>query len=137
MRSWLELLIQIGALMHLGLLAAAALTPRVLDWRSQLEQLTPILRQLVWTYGSFIVLMIVGFGALSAFCADSLADGSPLARALCIFLTVFWSARLGVQLFLFDVRPVLNGALMRLGYHTLTVTFAYLVTIYALAAWLP
>ena len=137
MRSWLELFIQIGALLHVGLLAAAALTPRVLDWRSQLAELTPLLRQLVWVYGGFITLMIIGFGTLSAFCADSLADGSPLARALCTFLTVFWFARLGVQLFLFDVGPFLDNTLKRLGYHTLTVTFAYLVTIYALAAWLP
>ncbi len=137
MRSYLELLIQIAALLHLGLLAAAALTPRVLNWRSQLAQLTPILRQLVWVYGSFIVLVLLGFGTISALYAESLAAGSPLSRALCIFLTIFWLARLGVQLFLFDTALVLDRALLRLGYHTLTVTFLYLATVYALAAWLP
>jgi hypothetical protein len=65
-------LLLVGGLLHFVILIASALTPRVLDWRANLAALHPFLRRLFWVYGSFIVLVIVSFGALTLFHADEL-----------------------------------------------------------------
>ena len=132
--STLATLLLIGGVCHFGILLASALVPRVLDWRGELARVSPLSRHVVWTHGVFIVLTIVAFGAISVANASTLAAGSALARWFCGFVAVFWLSRLFVQLFLFDARPYLTNALLTLGYHGLTVVFAYLGFVYAWAA---
>lgn len=119
---------------HFLILIASALVPKVLDWKTALQSLTPFLRSLFWVYGVFIVLMIISLGTLTLLHADAMARGEPVARSVAGVIAVFWGARLGVQLFVFDAKPVLSGAWMKLGYHTLTVAFVFLVSVYAWAA---
>ena len=130
----LPLLITLGGICHFGILVASALTPKVLAWSTQLRLLTPLCRHVVWTHGAFIVLVIVGFGALSLGLPSDLAAGTPLARSLCAFIGLFWLARLIIQLFLFDARPFLTTRFLTLGYHGLTVVFLYLAATYLAAA---
>ena len=130
----LDLLIRIGGVLHFGILIASALTPGVLDWRSELARLRPLSRQLVWVHGAFIVLTIIGFGAISLVAPGELASGTTLARAVCAFVAALWACRLGVQFFVFDARPFLTRPYLKLGYHALTLIFAALVCIYAFAA---
>ena len=96
--------------------------------------LPPLLRQLFWVYGSFIVLVIISFGAISLVHADVLASGHPLARSMSGMIALFWSARLAVQWFVFDATPFLTNTLLKLGYHLLTVAFIALAVIYGCAA---
>ena len=130
MKTWLI----IGGLLHLVVLIASALTPRVLDWRANLATLPPFLRRLFWVYGCFIVLVIISFGVLTLLHADELASGAALPRSVCAMIALFWLARLGVQFFVFDARPFLTTAFLRLGYHGLTLLFTALVFIYGCAA---
>jgi hypothetical protein len=123
-----------GGLLHVVILIASGLTPRVLDWRANLAALHPFLRRLFWVYGTFIVLVIVSFGALTLFNAHELASGAPLARSICAVIAIFWLARLAVQFFVFDARPFLRTTFLRVGYHGLTFLFAALVFIYGCAA---
>lgn len=133
----MKTLILLGSAIQLSILIASALTPRALDWKSALAPLPDMLRRLFWVYGAFIVLVIIGFGVLSAAFATEIAAGEPLARALAAFITVFWGARLAVQLFVFDARPYLTTPLYRIGYHLLTVAFVALVLIFGTAAIFP
>jgi hypothetical protein len=133
----LTTLLLLGGVCHFGILLASALVPRVLDWKGELKHLSPLSRHLVWTHGAFIVLTIVAFGAISVTNAPALADGSKLSRCVAGFIGAFWLARLGIQLFLFDARPFLTGLFLKLGYHGLTVVFAYLGVVYAWAAMAP
>ena len=133
-RELAELLLRLGGLVHCSILVASALVPRVLDWRGRLAGLHPFLRRLFWVYGVFIVLTIVGFGAISLGCAAELAAGTPLARAFCAFVAVFWLARLGVQFFVFDASEFLTTWWLRAGYHLLTLIFTALPIPYALVA---
>ena len=130
----LKLLILIGGVLHLGILVASACVPGVLDWRRELAKLAPLSRQLVWVHGAFIVLVIVGFGLLSLMAPTELAAGTFLARGVCSFVAIFWSARLAVQFFVFDAKPYLKSAFLRLGYNGLTAVFAYLAVVYSVAA---
>jgi len=131
---YIELAVWIGGWLHFATLTASALVPFVLNWREQLSRVDPLVRQLFWVYGAFIVLSIVAFGWVSVTQADALTQGTPLARIVCGFVAVFWGMRLAVQLFVFDARPYLKHWTLALGYHGLTVVFAYHVVVYSLAA---
>lgn len=130
----MKTLILIGGFLHFVILIASALTPRVLNWRTNLATLDPFLRRLFWVYGCFIVLVIVSFGIVSLFQANELASGASLPRAVCAIIAIFWLARLAVQFFVFDARAFLTTTFLRLGYHGLTLLFTALVFIYGCAA---
>lgn len=130
----LEFSLRCAGLMHFAVLLASALTPRALDWRSNLASLHPFLRRLFWVYGSFIVLVIVSFGTLTLLFAPRLASGDELGSALAAVIAVFWLARLGVQLFVFDARPFLTNWFYKTGYHALTLVFIFFVLVFGSAA---
>ena len=133
MTTW-QTLITLGGIFHFGILIASALVPQVLDWRAQLRKLDPLSRQLIWVHGGFIVLIIIGFGVVSLLVASEVESGSLAVRAICGLVSVFWLARLAVQWTVFDAGPYLTRPLLRLGYHGLTVVFAYLGVVYGWAA---
>ncbi len=141
----LETHIRIAGLLQFVILVASAHVPIALDWRCELAKLSPFLRRLFWVYGVFIVLSIVGMALLCSLYSGELAGGaiqngasSParswdLPRALCAFIAVFWSARLAVQLFVFDAKPILTTRYLRTGYHGLTLIFVYLSAVFIAA----
>jgi len=134
MNNSFEMALRTAGWLHFCILLASALTPGALDWRTNLASLHPFLRRLFWVYGAFIVLVIISFGTLTVRHVHELAAGAPLARSFCGFIATFWLARLLVQLFIFDARPFLTNWFYRIGYHGLTVAFAYFAAVYAFAA---
>jgi hypothetical protein len=106
----------------------------VLDWRKNLATLTALTRHIIWVHGVIIQLRIVAFGAVSVLRAGDLASGTPLARAVCGFIAIFWGVRLMIQFFLFDARPFLTRRLLALGYHGMTFVFIYFTLVYGFAA---
>ncbi len=130
----MKLTLQFAAALQLLILIASALTPRVLDWRINLAALHPFLRKLFWIYGAFIVMVIIGFSTLTFLHADAMTTREPVARSLCVFIAIFWGARLFVQFAIFDPCPFLTNWFFQFGYHALTVIFAFLVFVYGKAA---
>jgi len=137
MRITLTLLLQVAGLMHVGLMAAGLMMPKIVRLRWHLAELPPFIRQLFWVYYSFIALCLVGFSIITIAFAGSLAEGTGLARVLCAFFALFWTLRLYVATFVFDMRPYLTSGVRRLGYGVLNVVFAYLPIVYILAAIQP
>jgi hypothetical protein len=133
--STLTLLLQIAGALHLGLICAGALMPRAVGLREHLSPLPTFIRRLFWVYYAFIGLCLVSFGALTVAFASALASGAAPARAVCVFLTAFWTLRLVAATFVFDVRPYLANSYLRLGYHATNAAFIYLPMVYAMAAW--
>lgn len=131
----LPTLIQFAGISHLGLLWAGATMPKVVRLRAHTASLPPFVGRLFWVYYAFIAFCLVGFGGVSFFLAEPLASGAPLARAVCAFLSGFWTIRLIVAAFVFDVRPYLTNAWLKIGYAATNVVFAALPLIYAWAAW--
>lgn len=131
------MLLHLAAALQLSILIASSLTPRALDWRTNLRGLHPFLRRLFWVYGVFIVMVIIAFATLTFLHAGAMAAGEPVARSLCIFIALFWAARLSVQFFVFDARPFLTNWFYKIGYHGLAVIFSALVLIYSLAVISP
>jgi hypothetical protein len=130
----MKMLLQFAAVLQLLILIASASTPRVLNWRTNLAALHPFLRNLFWVYGAFIVMVIVAFATLTFLHAEAMTAQEPVARSLCVFIAIFWGARLVVQFAIFDPRPFLTNWLYRFGYHALTVAFAFLIFVYGKAA---
>ena len=124
----------LAGLGHFGILSASALVPKVLDWKTALQPLPPFLRSLFWVYGVFIVLTIISFGTLTLLHADAMARGEPVARSLAAVIAIFWGVRLFVQLFIFDTRPYLTNAWLKLGDCILTGAFVFLTATYTWAA---
>lgn len=131
----LIMLLQIAAALHIGLAWAGLTMPKVVGLSEHLAPLPAFIRQLFYTYFTFIGLMLVSFGLLTFLFAADIAAGEPAARGLCLLMCGFWTVRLFVAAFVFDVRPYLKNGLLRLGYHATNVVFIYLVAVYALAAW--
>ena len=129
-------LIFVGGISHLGILIASALVPSRLNWREELRPLPRLHRQMYWVYGGYVVLCIVAFGLISLFHARELAGGGGLARGFCLFVSVFWGIRIALQA-VFDVKDHLTAWWLRLGYHGLTLLFAYLTLVYGWAALRP
>lgn len=129
------LLLQLAALTHFGLLAAGLLMPRTVGLPAHLATLPPFIRQLFWTYYTFIGLCLVSFGLGTFLLAEELAAGTALARAVCGFLAVFWTIRLFVAYFVFDLRPYVTTGWHRVGLWLANAVFALLPFIYAWAAW--
>lgn len=131
----LTLALQIAGLLHLGLLCAGATMPRVCGMRGHVATLPPFLRQLFWVYYCFIGFCLISFGTITIALAPTLAAGGALARAVCIFLAAFWTIRLFVATFVFDVRPYLKNNFLRLGHYATNTVFIYLPIVYAWTAW--
>ena len=131
----LTLGLQIAGVLYLGLICAGALMPRAVNLRANLAALPTFIRRLFWVYYAFIALCLVSFGLVTVTSAETLAAGSGLARAVCAFLAAFWTLRLIVAIFVFDVRPYLTNAWWRLGYHATNIAFIYLPVVYIWAAW--
>jgi hypothetical protein len=129
----MKLLLQLAAAVQLLILIASASTPRVLDWRKNLAVLHPFLRKLFWVYGVFVVMVIIAFAVLTLRHADAMAAREPVARSLCLFIAIFWGARLLVQFAILDARPFLTNW-YKTGFHALTLIFAFLTFVYGKAA---
>ena len=137
MRISLTLLLQIAGILHLGLMCAGLLMPKVVRMRWHLATLPPFIRRLFWVYYAFIGLCLVSFSVITVAFAGTLAAGGNLARALCVFFAAFWTLRLVAGTFVFDMRPYLTNGFRRLGYHAINIVFAYLPIVYVLAAIRP
>ena len=133
----LPLLLRLAGVMHLGLMSAGLLMPKVVNLRAHLAALPAFIRQMFWVYYTFIGLCLVSFCVITIVFAETLASGSALARALCVFFAAFWTLRLLVALFVFDMRPYLTSTSRRMGYHALNAVFAYLPVVYLAAAVRP
>jgi hypothetical protein len=133
MNEALPILILAAGVGQLSVLVASALVPFRLDWRHELASLSKLHRQMYWVYGGYVVLSIIAFGLISIFHSAELANGSALARSLCLYIAVFWAIRLALQ-GVFDVKAYLSVWWLKLGYRSLTVLFTAFTVIYAWTA---
>jgi hypothetical protein len=71
---------------HFIVLGAGFQVPFRLKWKQDLAKLMPFNRKLMWTYGSFTVGSIIGFGVLTLFLHNELLRGDRAALALATFI---------------------------------------------------
>jgi hypothetical protein len=115
---------------QLCVLFASALVPLRLRWTTVVAELPPLVRQLFWIYGGYVVLSIVALGVICTVNAGELSEGGILARSFCAYGALFWGVRLSLQPFL-KVGPYLSRWWLRTGYHVLTLLFAGFTLVFA------
>ena len=128
-------MLQTAAALHLGLLWAGLTMPKAIALSAHLAQVPTFIRRLFYVYYGFIGLILIAFGIMTFFYAAPMAAGEPVARGLAILMATFWTVRLGAAVFIFDVRPYLRNAFLRLGYFGLNCVFIYLMVLYGFVAW--
>ena len=110
--------------------------PKALDWKAKLVGLTPLMRELWWTYSCYVWASHVFFAVLALGFGDWMMGGSGAAVAMCAFILFWWSVRLGLQFFGFDFSEVNPTPFNRWAKHLLTLLFVGLVVLFgALVLW--
>jgi uncharacterized membrane protein YjjP (DUF1212 family) len=111
------------------LLVAAANLPAkmLLPIGPDLAKVSPIVRQIYHVQHAYIVGLLLFLSAVSVVCAREILSGGPWAA----LLSLFWGARLAVQVFYYDpaVRRRHRGADL-----FFTAAFAFLTTVFGAAA---
>jgi hypothetical protein len=116
-------------------LALASLgVPRVLGWRAELMLITPLTRQVFWTYAAYVLGVHLAFGVLSSLAPDLLLDGSALARTVCAFICLWWAARLFVAVLGRERGDVPQKPVVRAAHVVLQVAFLALAAGYGVLA---
>lgn len=123
-------LVLLAGLAHFGLVAVGSQVPRVFRFRETLAPLGAAPRRLIWTWGAFIVLANIGFGALSLAYAGEIAAGKGLAGGFALFIGLYWAVRLVFQYGAFNTPdwPTDGGPVAKhgLGLLFLVMTLVYL-----------
>jgi alginate O-acetyltransferase complex protein AlgI len=121
----------VGAVGHFMILGASFQVPKELDWETDLAQLKPLNRKVMWTYGGYIVMMIVAFGVMTAAFHQQFLTGTPVALGLAALIVVFWTVRVLVDFFYFDHDDWPEGVEYVVGHAMLTSLFLLLIVVYA------
>ncbi|MEI8017914.1 MAG: hypothetical protein WCH39_06915 [Schlesneria sp.] len=122
MKNELATAIFLAGIGQFCVLVASALVPVRLRWKTLLAPLPPLVRQLFWVYGGYVVLSIISLGTICLFNSNELASGSMLARSYCGYGAAFWGIRVSLQPIL-SAKEFLTTWWLRTGYHLLTVLF--------------
>lgn len=123
--------IQIAGAVQLAIgLANLPLASR-LQYRKNLAGASEIVRQIFYVHAAYIVLVVLGFAALSLLFPEELVSGRPLGRFLSTFLAIFWLLRVPIQLFYY---PIEIRRQNRLADVVFIVAFAFLAIVFGLAA---
>jgi hypothetical protein len=131
----LSVQLKIAGASLLLLAVAHAFFPRRFNWTEELGRLSRLNRQMFQVHTFFIGLVLFMFGLLSFCFTGALLQQTSLARVVLGGLVLFWLARLGVQLFVYD--PGLwKGHRFNARIHwLLTFLWTYYAAIFGWALW--
>ena len=136
MKELLQIGLQFGGWSLVALSIASLWIPKVLCWREKLAGLTPLMREMWWTYSTYVWGSHVFFAVLALGFGDWLLSGTAAATAMSAFMLLWWSVRLGLQFFGYDLSEVPDTPANRLAKHLLTLLFIGLVILYGgLVGW--
>ncbi len=127
----LHTLIYLAGIGQIGLVLGSLAIPRILGWKQQLMQVTPLLRQVFWTYAGYILVTNLCFGLLSFLAPDTLLQGSTLSTVVTGFIAVYWLSRIGIQFLYFDRNSFPKGGIHTLGETVLLALFVFLAAVYS------
>lgn len=131
MKELLEIGLRIGGASLLLLCIGSFWIPKILRWKEHLAVLPPLMRELWWTYSIYVWSSHLFFSILTLGFSEWLMGGSGSAIAMNAFMLLWWSVRLGLQFFGFDLTEVTKDRFNRIAKHMLTLLFIGLVTLFA------
>ena len=115
---------------HFFILFASFQVPYRLQWKTDLRQLMPFNRKLLWVQGGFTVLTILAFATLTLVLHRELLRGDRAALGLTCFIGIYWTARIVVDALYFSHSDWPKGKTFVLGHILLTSVFSFLAASY-------
>lgn len=125
MNNTLEVCVFLAGLSLIALSIGSLAIPKLLNWRHDTKKLPKLLEQVFWTYAVYILGMNSFFGIIATVSPTSLLDGSFLAKALTLYMSVYWLGRIFIQLFIFDKSNLPPKGVFRLGEVLLFLVFVF------------
>jgi alginate O-acetyltransferase complex protein AlgI len=129
---YLHAALWLGCLAHFCILGASFQVPARLNWHEDFASLSRFNRKIFWTYGAFIVGVIISFGLLTGFLHYELFRGERAAVGLSLFIGALWAARMLTDLFYFEHDDWPRGWQFEAGHVMLTSTFVCLAVLFGL-----
>lgn len=117
------------------LVIASFWIPGILGWKEKLADLSPLMRELFWTYAAYVFASHCFFAVLTLGFRDWLLGGTGSAAAMSGFMCFWWTVRVYLQFFGFDLTEVKDTRLNRIAKHLLTLLFLYLMIFFAILLW--
>jgi alginate O-acetyltransferase complex protein AlgI len=115
---------------HFVILFASFQVPYRLNWKSDLQQLMPFNRKLLWVQSGFTLLTIIAFGTLTLVLHRELLRGDRAALGLACFIGLYWTTRILVDFFYFSHSDWPKGMAFVAGHFLLTLLFFLLAASY-------
>jgi hypothetical protein len=115
---------------HFVILIASFQLPYRMHWKTDLAQLMPLNRKLLWVQSGFTVLTITAFGTLTLALHSELLRGDKAALGLACFIGIYWSARIAVDALYFSHEDWPKGKQFAIGHILLTSLFSLLAACY-------
>ena len=131
--AFMENIIFWSGIAHFALCLGSLYVPIALRWHFHLSTLQALLRQMFWTYATYILVTNLSFGIVSVLGSDELLNGSFLAKSITLFIGIYWLARILVQFFLLDKSEAPEGLLYTIGEILLVGLFGLFAVTYLVA----
>lgn len=135
MKELLDFGLMFAGLGLAALVVASLWIPGALEWKEKLKDLSPLMKELWWTYSLYVFGSHLFFAVLALGFRDWLLSGTAPAAAMAGFMLLWWSVRLFLQFFGFDFSEVADTRLNRIAKNLLTLLFVYLVGTFAMVLW--
>lgn len=130
MKELLHLALVVAGISQILLCLGSVAIPRVLGWREKLQTLSPLMRQLWWTYSLYILASHFFFAILSLAAAEWFLGGGVAATMMSGFIMLWWGIRLILQFGGFDFAELPQRFFDRLAKGILSLLFVALSLVY-------
>jgi uncharacterized membrane protein len=106
---------------------------RRLSWRSDIQKLSAVNRQIFAVHWFYLALLLVMLGLLFSLLAPELLRPERLTQAIFLATTIVWTLRLYMQWFVFERALWRHDRVNRRIHYLLTAIWIYLLTVNAVA----
>ena len=132
----IKILVRMAGLAQIALVAGSFAIPRILNWKTELDKVQPLIKQMFWTYAAYILVVNLCFGLVSLLAYNDLLNRSMLAMLVTGFIAVYWVSRVLIQFFYFDRANLPAGWWHRFAEVLLVTLFIFLSVVYSRAFYL-
>ena len=128
----MEIHIQIIGTLLIVLSLIHVIFPRYFNWKSELQHLSLINRQMMTVHTFFITLTVFLIGLLCVTSASELIETS-LGKKISLGLAVFWTIRLFTQIFIYSPKLWKGKTFETIVHILFTIFWAYMSLVFWLA----
>ena len=132
--TFMEFLLIGSGCTQIAIAATSTVVPKVLDWKGEMAKVSPLTRNIFWTYAAYILCINITMGVFSIIGHDWLLSGETAARTIAGFPFVYWGARAVLQFVYYDIESVPKTFWMKVGVVLVDIAFVCLTIVYGLIA---